>query len=746
VRVTATLVCLGVLAWGVPVWAVSPHHAGDDTEVFTGTEEVPGGGASRTPALTYWRVRAALTVGAFTKPARVGLLLPLSDGRQDILMRHAVAPGWRFEEMQAGPNLRAQWSATPPPAGELVYDLGVRISERHEVIPSLPLAEVPPPPAGAEMLAPGEDIQSREAAVVERARSIVGTAHRYDEIVWSVFQYTAAFLPPTDPPGPQDALTVLAARRGNSLGRARALVALLRAVGVHARLVGGLKLENAAQKRATSSWVEAWTGTAWAPLDPVGNHFGSLPDTYLALYRDDLPLITHTAGLPLTYGFTIRQTTRRGVEQGTHDEASTEADAATDSAAGRDGVQTHAAYVAAPVASVVIIADQSVPAAATDRILGEARAASIDCVLLTARFDSRYFRERYLERLVATNTPLIKRANLVLVATADSAGALALLGLAERGVRLPDSRVIVAGDMSQPAAVMLGSLLYTLLRPGEVALVRNEADILPLWEMARANLIDGAPLAEEAQRWSIDTIVLGEAGLRLPRWRRPLLHAWARIVKAGVPLPALTLILILPVIATIVVVARVVIGVQTFGMFGPVIVSLAFITTGLWWGTLTFVVIVGLGVLLRSGLQHLRLQAMARLAILIALVSAVMAGLTYLGAIMGIGPLLHLSVFPMLIMSNVIESFAASQGEMGTRQAVRMTVNTLVLSIACYLIVDRAGLQSLVLAYPELLLGTVVLNVLVGKWRGVRLLEYRRFLRAHQAAAARGEARRVAPE
>lgn len=733
-RVAAAVVCLGMLAWALAAHATGAHHASDDTEVFTGSEEVAAGGATRTPTLTYWRVRAALTVGPFGRPARVGMLLPLSDGRQDILMRRTVAPGWQFAETQAGPNLRAQWSAMTPPAGDIVYDLGVRISERHEAIPGVPLASVGPPPAGEEMLAPGEDIQSADPTVLERARGIVGKAKRFDEVVWSLFQYTAAFLPPTDPPGPQDAVTVLGARRGNSLGRARALVALLRAVGVHARLVGGLKLENAAQKRATSSWVEAWTGTAWASLDPVGNHFGTLPDTYLALYRDDLPLITHTAGLPLAYGFTIRQTTRRAVEEGDREQPSAEADAATANAAGADGVQTHAAYVAAPVASVVLIADQSVPQAATDRILDEARAASIDCVLLTARFDSRYFRERYLERLVATNTPLIRKANLVLVATADSAGALALLGLAERGVRLPDSRVIVAGDMSRPAAMMLGSLLYTLLRPGEVALVRSAADILPLWEMARANLIDGAPLAEEARRWSIDTVVLGEAGTRLPRWRRPLLHAWARIVKAGVPLPALTLILILPVIASIVVVARVVVGVQTFGMFGPVIVSLAFITTGLWWGTLTFVVIVGLGVLLRSGLQHLRLQAMARLAILIALVSAVMAGLTYLGAIMGIGPLLHLSVFPMLIMSNVIESFAASQGEMGTRQAVRMTVNTLLLSITCYLIVDRAGLQSLVLAYPELLLGTVVLNVLVGKWRGVRLLEYRRFLRAHQAA------------
>jgi len=84
----------------------------------------------------------------------------------------------------------------------------------------------------------------------------------------------------------------------------------------------------------------------------------------------------------------------------------------------------------------------------------------------------------------------------------------------------------------------------------------------------------------------------------------------------------------------------------------------------------------------------------------------------------------------MVIMSNVIESFAASQVEFGTRQALRVTVTTLLLSIVCYLVVDRAGLQSLVLAFPEILLATVAFDVLVGKWRGLRLLEYGRFMAA----------------
>ena len=726
---------LGALLVSATAWARAPEpaHPGHETEVFTGGEETAQGATPRRPALAYWKLRLTVRVPSTERPVRVGVLVPLSDGRQDVLGRRAAAPGFHFRESEAPPNLRAEWAAERATATALTYDLALRIAEpTAPPIPAEPVAALPHPPDGEAALAPTRHIQSDAPEVRRRAQRIVGRATRLDEVIWSLYQYTAAFVPAADPPGAQDAVTVLAARRGTSLGRARALTALLQAVGVPARLVGGLRLGSTPEKRATNSWVEAWTGSEWVPFDPAGGYFGTLPTSYLALYRGDLPLIVHTAGLDVDYGFAIRQATRRAVEEGEEEEdvALTAGRRPVVRGAGRQPVETHSTYVSEPVASVVLIADQSVPEAVTDRILGEAHDAAINCVLLTARFESRYFRESYLERLVATNLPLIRQAHVVLVATADDAGLYALLGLGERNVRLDDARIIAAGAMGRPAALMLGSLLYHLIHPGEVVLVNHRADLLPLWELARANLIDGTPMAEEARRWNIDALVLGEAGARLPAWRRPLMHLWARAVRAQVPLSALTLILILPIIASLVVVARIVVGLETFGMFGPVIVSLAFITTGLQWGLVIFVVIVGLGVLLRAGLQRLRLQAVSRLAILIALVSAVMGGLTLLGAVLGIGPLLNISIFPMVIMSNVIENFAASQVELGTAEALRMTLATLFLSVACYLVVDQAGLQSLVLAFPEILLVTVAFDAVLGKWRGVRLLEYVRFFRA----------------
>src|SRR5439155_1514365 len=54
-------------------------HPSDETEVFTGGEEVEGGAAPRRPALAYWKVRATLRAPAAVPALTAGLLVPLSD-------------------------------------------------------------------------------------------------------------------------------------------------------------------------------------------------------------------------------------------------------------------------------------------------------------------------------------------------------------------------------------------------------------------------------------------------------------------------------------------------------------------------------------------------------------------------------------------------------------------------------------------------------------------------------------------
>lgn len=104
--------------------------------------------------------------------------------------------------------------------------------------------------------------------------------------------------------GTTDALTALRLGEASCNGRSRLMVAMLRHLGVPARLVGGLILEGGT-KQTSHQWLEAHLGGHWVPFDALNGHFGMLPANYLKLYLGDEGLFRHSAGLPFNYSFTI---------------------------------------------------------------------------------------------------------------------------------------------------------------------------------------------------------------------------------------------------------------------------------------------------------------------------------------------------------------------------------------------------------------------------------------------------------
>ncbi len=735
-RCRRALVVTGLLAAGLvgsvcdaaPAPSASPP--GRETRVFSPADAAPRPQSAK-PTVRYWNVTISIQVDPTNRPASVRMLVPVSDGRQAILSRSVRPSAFSFREEAVPPNLWVSWeaNAVKPSKGELAYSLTVRTGDLWAEVPRIPLRDNPPAPDEGASLGVSEMIQAHHPEIARRAAALTREGLRVDELAWSLYQYTASFLRvEADDAGPDDALAVLRAERGSWSGKARLLTALLRSVGIPARLVGGLRLEDATRKRATISWVEAWLGGRWVPFDPTAGHYGYLPASYLALYYGDLPLIEHTAKLGFHYDMQIHQVTRQALLAQEAEAPSPSSARAREVSWETDRVQTFAFYAERPLASVVFISDQRIPDGVMEQIVADARERSVSVVFLSASYESRYFRENYLQRLIANNFGAVAESHLLLVSTKDEAGLYALLQLGEQRVALRDARIVIAGVFPRPIGRVLGSVLYRLVSPGELVLASPRPPLLSLWKMARANLIDGMPMMEGAALWDIRAQVIGEDDVRnLARWRRGLVRAWSEAVLAQVPLQAINLILVLPVIACIVVLCRSVIGIETFGTFAPVIVSLAFLMTGLIWGLVIFCVIVGLGVVFRGALQWVRIQLIARLAVLIAMVSGTMACLTVAGAYFGIGALLNVSIFPMVIMSNVIENFTTTQVEAGTREAMRLTFNTLLVCATCYLAIELGGLQSIVLSFPELLILVVALEIVIGKWRGLRLLEYARF-------------------
>ena len=85
------------------------------------------------------------------------------------------------------------------------------------------------------------------------------------------------------------------------------------------------------------------------------------------------------------------------------------------------------------------------------------------------------------------------------------------------------------------------------------------------------------------------------------------------------------------------------------------------------------------------------------------------------------------TIFILLIMSTLSESFLNLKTEEGWRSAIIGIVETIAAALICVFIVQWDVFQSLILAYPELILLTIIVDILLGRWTGLRLLEYIRF-------------------
>src|SRR5262249_34853247 len=152
--------------------------------------------------------------------------------------------------------------------------------------------------------------------------------------------------------------------------------------------------------------------------------------------------------------------------------------------------------------------------------------------------------------------------------------------------------IVVAGGFVQPVGKILGAVLLRLLDPAEVVLVQQQPDLRQLWDTARFSVQAKVPIAESASRRQMTVVTLtADAVSSLSWWRHWVVNLWVLAVQSQVPLPALNLILVLPLIAFFLVIIRHVIGLETFGTFAPMLLALAFLTTGLGWGFVVFAII-----------------------------------------------------------------------------------------------------------------------------------------------------------
>lgn len=205
---------------------------------------------------------------------------------------------------------------------------------------------------------------------------------------------------------------------------------------------------------------------------------------------------------------------------------------------------------------------------------------------------------------------------------------------------------------------------------------------------------------------------------------------FSKISLYRLPLPMQTMfmtILLIPVGTLVLSLARNIIGIPTFGIFTPIILTLFFKETSFGFGLLFFMVVVLVGIAERYVLDKFYLLAVPRLSIILTLVIMLMIGYSFSTGDFGFSSQKHLAFFPIVIVTSNIERLSIMIAEEGLVNTLKTLLGTLVIAILGFSLYLIPTLEMFMFTNPELLFTIIGFLILIGKYKGYRLSEFLRF-------------------
>ncbi|MBD3330292.1 PKD domain-containing protein [Candidatus Peregrinibacteria bacterium] len=274
---------------------------------------------------------------------------------------------------------------------------------------------------------------------------------------------------------------------------------------------------------------------------------------------------------------------------------------------------------------------------------------------------------------------------------------------------------------------------FQLIKPKSV-IVAKEAAIYPLIESQN----------DKEFIYSLETggyeyeIITEETG-KLRPWNF-MSYLVNFLINTGIPDNTIALLLLLPVIATVIAFMKQFVGLTTFGIYTPSIMTLSFLVIGLPAGLLTLFAAIIAGAIARPILKKIRMLYIPKMALVITFVSLVLFLILIFSVYLQLfdSAFLSIAIFPMLILSTLVEKLISVKSEKGLSSAIVLMGETVLVAIIAYFLaggeinfgfttIQLSLIKRIIITYPEIILLLFIANIILGKWSGLRLLERLRF-------------------
>jgi hypothetical protein len=220
------------------------------------------------------------------------------------------------------------------------------------------------------------------------------------------------------------------------------------------------------------------------------------------------------------------------------------------------------------------------------------------------------------------------------------------------------------------------------------------------------------------------------------------------------------LLLMIPVVATIVGISRHIIGIKSLGIYAPIVLAFSFyglglqfdangnpysdITIGIRYGVLFVLVLVSSTYVASYILRKSRMNYFPKIAIIISFASLFLTAFIVVSnwitlqseiepfaaiftAIFGNIQFNEITAFSLVLIASVAEKFTGVLYKKRFKKALWITLETVVTSVFCYVLLAWPRFINIIDNYKWLILLTFPINYFVGKYKGLRVREYIRF-------------------
>ena len=276
---------------------------------------------------------------------------------------------------------------------------------------------------------------------------------------------------------------------------------------------------------------------------------------------------------------------------------------------------------------------------------------------------------------------------------------------------------LVKGSLDQVAK--LTQPLFQIIEPRFILLTRMEA-LNPIFEQP-----ENIRVTENLAARAIEYRIIDERSRTNPVWIFSRLVTY--FVSHGISQNVVYLLLVVPFLTFVTAFSRQVVGISTFGVYAPLVLSLSFFVLGLEFGLSVFVMTLVVSYLIRVLFERVELLYIPRLSLLLSALALSFFLVLGLAVYFQTSLNLSLAIFPMLVMSTISEKFLFAQSEEGIKNAIVVAGETVVVSLIGYFLFDIPFFKEAILATPEYVVLPIIGNILLGKFTGLRWAEYFKF-------------------